>query len=362
MSAPADHQPRCDAVPVLPVSDLVRSIAWYERLGFSVDGEHDGYALLAYDDTEVHLAENPSIVGTPSWSGVYLRVPDADLVHARWIALGAPEVGPLIDQPYGLREFATADLDGNLWRVGAYIPGASPGGDVDPAGDAPAAEGGGHASMNPAHRPGDDDGAAGDDDFRFGGDDFGLGDDFDHRRPGATGYDEWYGTELVDGRCTECRLDPSDLPARAIGAEVRDEAHSIAERLRAAGDDEVRVRPSPAVWSALEYGVHVRDVLSLFADRIVRTLRQDRPELTPWDQDAAIADGMANESDVDAVADDLGRNAAKVSEALRLVTDDDWARPATRGGDPCTIESLARLTLHEVVHHRVDIQRLLDPT
>ena len=49
---------------------------------------------------------------------------------------------------------------------------------------------------------------------------------------------------------------------------------------------------------------------------------------------------MANESDVSAVVDDMGRNAAKLSEALRLVTEDDWDRSASRrGGERITIEA-----------------------
>jgi hypothetical protein len=347
--AGADER-RCDAVPVLPVSDLVRALAWYERLGFRINGEYPDYALLGFDDTEVHLAENPSIAGTLSMSGVYLRVPDADLVHARWMAMGVREVMPLTDQPYGIREFSTEDLEGNLIRVGSNIVGAGPGGHFD---DELAI----HAFL-------DDDGPVASVIVERPTEpvvaEAALETGVERVDVGA--YDKWYGTYLADGRCIECGLDPDELPARAIGAEVRDESHSIAERLRAADDEAVRVHPGPSTWSALEYGVHVRDVLSLFADRIVRTLRQDRPELPGFDQDEAIADGMANESDVDAVADDLGRNAAKLSESLRLVTDDDWARPATRAGDPCTIESLARLTLHEVVHHRADIARILDRT
>ena len=104
----------------------------------------------------------------------------------------------------------------------------------------------------------------------------------------------------------------------------------------------------------------MRDALSVFAERIVRTLAEHGPELGWWDHEAAIADGMANESDVGAVVDDLQRNAAKLSEALRLVTDDDWDRPATRRpGEPMTIELQARLALHEVVHHRVDAEAAL---
>jgi hypothetical protein len=57
----------------------------------------------------------------------------------------------------------------------------------------------------------------------------------------------------------------------------------------------------------------------------------------------------------------MGRNAAKLSEALRLVTEDDWDRSASRwGGERITIEELARFALHEVVHHRNDAQQALD--
>jgi hypothetical protein len=116
----------------------------------------------------------------------------------------------------------------------------------------------------------------------------------------------------------------------------------------------------PRTWSALEYGVHVRDVLNVFSERIVRTLAEHEPELGWWDHEAAIDDGMANESDVGAVVDDLGRNASKLSEALRLVDEDDWPRGATRiPAERFTIELMARFALHEVVHHRADAERSL---
>jgi hypothetical protein len=60
------------------------------------------------------------------------------------------------------------------------------------------------------------------------------------------------------------------------------------------------------------------------------------------------------------VIDDLGRNASKLSEALRLVDDDGWSRGAVRRpGERFTIELMARFALHEVVHHRTDAQRSL---
>ena len=110
------------AVPVLPVSDLARATAWYQRLGFELIAEHPGYAIVELDGAELHLNEFDDLPGPQqTWSGAYLHVADADDLFARWTALGARAIAPPADQPYGLREFATEDLDGNLWRVGSPL-------------------------------------------------------------------------------------------------------------------------------------------------------------------------------------------------------------------------------------------------
>lgn len=45
--------------------------------------------------------------------------------------------------------------------------------------------------------------------------------------------------------------------------------------------------PEPKVWSALEYVVHLRAALGFYADRIRRTLAEDRPRLTAYGFGAA---------------------------------------------------------------------------
>jgi uncharacterized glyoxalase superfamily protein PhnB len=368
---------RWSVAPVLPVADVVRALVWYERLGFAVAATYDGYAILTLEGVELHLAEQDPSLGAVgpgpegSSSGAYLRVADADAVFERWSALGAPVVAPPADQPYGVREFATEDPDGNLWRVGSWLPdetelgwsdgvasaeSLAPGGRGGPEADllAGAAPGSGAArglAAEPGPEPSVEPGLEAEPDLlaeaRAPGDD----------EPADGGRD-------AGPPCPGCGWRLGSLPARALGAEARDVAHEFGELLRAADDDEVRARPGPTTWSALEYGVHVRDVLTTYADRIVRTLTQDRPELAAWDQEEPIADGMANESDRDAVADDLGRNASHLSAALRMVGDDDWGRSATlhHPGAPSevvTIEDLARRVLHECVHHLADARAAL---
>ncbi|HEY2225720.1 VOC family protein [Actinomycetospora sp.] len=52
----------------------------------------------------------------------YLVVDDPDAHHDRVVAAGGEIVMGLTDQPYGSREFAVADGEGNRWAFGTYRP------------------------------------------------------------------------------------------------------------------------------------------------------------------------------------------------------------------------------------------------
>ncbi|WP_214407915.1 VOC family protein [Pseudonocardia lacus] len=57
---------------------------------------------------------------------IYLAADDPDERHRRAVAAGASVVQELVDQPYGSREFAVADPEGNIWSVGTYRPAVKP--------------------------------------------------------------------------------------------------------------------------------------------------------------------------------------------------------------------------------------------
>ena len=62
---------------------------------------------------------------------IYLVADGADAVdahHARAVAAGAEVVLELTDQPYGSREFAVLDPEGNVWTMGSYRPVVKPAG------------------------------------------------------------------------------------------------------------------------------------------------------------------------------------------------------------------------------------------
>jgi uncharacterized glyoxalase superfamily protein PhnB len=109
-----------DSTPILPVVDMKEAIAFYERAGFAVE-EHGGggYAFVSSDDRSV-FDLTVSAAQPAHSSTCYLTVPDVEAWHER-LTQAQLEVGPLEDKPWGMREFALVDHDGNCLRVGQAI-------------------------------------------------------------------------------------------------------------------------------------------------------------------------------------------------------------------------------------------------
>lgn len=340
-------------VAVLPVADLDRAELWYGRLGFEVTAAYPDYRVLRAGHLLLHLRLLGGDENGPSTAGVYLTLPDEDAVttlHAAWMAAGPGVLSPPELRPHGLVEFAAEDPDGNLWRIGAPEgTAADGGGGHDDAGGADALPPGAVADEVPAHALPPEPAAE-------------LQVPTGAREPGddePVDEPDWL-VVVASGRCAVCELTASEGPSSGLAGRLRDEAHRWAGVLRDADDDAVRRRPGPDVWSALEYGVHVRDVLAVFTERVLRTLAEIEPELGWWDHEAAMDDGFANESDRAAVGDDLVENAARLAEVLGRVAGDQWERVATRReSERFTVDLLARFALHEVVHHRDDAERAL---
>jgi uncharacterized glyoxalase superfamily protein PhnB len=83
----------------------------------------EGHAELFWGDGAVLLGpRRPDDRWDTGRAVTYLVLEDADAHHDRVVAAGGEIVGELIDQPYGSREFAVADKEGNRWVFGTYRP------------------------------------------------------------------------------------------------------------------------------------------------------------------------------------------------------------------------------------------------
>jgi catechol 2,3-dioxygenase-like lactoylglutathione lyase family enzyme len=104
-----------EAIPLIPVSDLARALAWYSRLGFGVawqhrpDPEGPAFASISRGEARIFISEYESD-RSPS-TVVFLRLADLPGVAAEFDAV-------LEHVAWG-EEIRLLDPDGNAIRVGA---------------------------------------------------------------------------------------------------------------------------------------------------------------------------------------------------------------------------------------------------
>lgn len=115
--------------PVFPVRSVPVALAHYRRLGFEGTAYAENwaddpeYGFLTWGPVSLHLARVPNLNPKNSISACYLYVSDADALHATWRAAAVEgRLTAPTDTPYGLREFAYIDPDGNLLRIGSPLP------------------------------------------------------------------------------------------------------------------------------------------------------------------------------------------------------------------------------------------------
>lgn len=116
------------AIPILPSRSIENTRDFYRQLGF--DGKLWGaphfYGTLTRGSVEIHFFTHSELDPAESSAGCYVRVQDADGIYQQFAkanlpGTGIPRMDQIEDKPWGMREFAIVDPDGNLIRVGQKI-------------------------------------------------------------------------------------------------------------------------------------------------------------------------------------------------------------------------------------------------
>ena len=162
-------------------------------------------------------------------------------------------------------------------------------------------------------------------------------------------------TFVLERNCSECGFDVRTFPREQVGQMIRDNGARWRELL---AHPAVTDRPTPDVWSGLEYACHVRDVFRLYDYRLMLMLTQNDPAYPNWDQDAASIEGRYDEQDPIVVAGEIEVAAGALAERFDRVSGDEWKLTGRRSdGASFTIESFARYLIHDPIHHVVDVER-----
>jgi hypothetical protein len=160
--------------------------------------------------------------------------------------------------------------------------------------------------------------------------------------------------------CADCGFDWGSVTVAELPGRLGDLAGRYRLTLTSTAETELRRRPAPEVWSALEYACHTRDVLLAQRERIYLALVEERPSFARMNrEERVVLARYAEESPVE-VAVELDLAFRLVTTALTGRSEDDWRRllmynyPGPQEHD---LAWLARHTVHECEHHYVDIRR-----
>lgn len=116
------------AIPILPSRSVESTRDFYRQLGFEgkIWGAPHHYGALTRGSVEIHFFTHAELDPAESSSGCYIRVQNADGIYQQFAqanlpASGIPRMDPIENKPWGMREFAVVDPDGNLIRIGQTI-------------------------------------------------------------------------------------------------------------------------------------------------------------------------------------------------------------------------------------------------
>lgn len=162
-------------------------------------------------------------------------------------------------------------------------------------------------------------------------------------------------------RCRGCGFTYDVDEADAASTAIRTGAATLADLVEPGGDVVTR-RAAPERWSPLEYACHVRDVLLVQRERVLRARREEAPTCAPMGRDERVAhDGYAEQAPAD-VARQLRDAALLFGNVLDRLGPDDWDRTVVYNYPERWERSLrwvAVHTVHEVHHHLGDAREPL---
>jgi catechol 2,3-dioxygenase-like lactoylglutathione lyase family enzyme len=117
--------------PQFLVDDLARSIAYYQRLGFTFGEPWDGfYAIGTRDGLELHLKEAPKSGAERQYRRQHEHLDAAagvdgiEAFYAQCVANGATILKPLAATAWGTKDFYIEDPDGYVIAFGGRPSGS----------------------------------------------------------------------------------------------------------------------------------------------------------------------------------------------------------------------------------------------
>jgi hypothetical protein len=157
--------------------------------------------------------------------------------------------------------------------------------------------------------------------------------------------------------CDACRFDGARYDNESLLVAVRALGPTWRSVLTESGS-ELRQRPAPEVWSALEYAAHTRDILALHAFGVEEAITHDEPSLP------ALADDLVESAAASYAAEDreqvlaaLDGHARRLAQLADDADPDGWVMGLTIGSERSEVRQMLEHALHDALHHVDDVER-----
>jgi hypothetical protein len=176
----------------------------------------------------------------------------------------------------------------------------------------------------------------------------------------------WQWARAQTDRCPQCGHHPAAMERSVLAAQLIESADAWRTFLMGADESSLRTVPGPGIFSPVQYGAHVRDILRVYGDRILIMLEEDDPVFPQFNPDEGVWDSY-NRLGREELAEDLEAQAQRLADIFDDLEPEQWSLTMIRDGGTdgvykFTVAGLASYAVHEAHHHLLDADGTLTAT
>ena len=141
------------------------------------------------------------------------------------------------------------------------------------------------------------------------------------------------------------------VPSANIVSTLREQQAGTAEFISTLTNDQGNSRYEPGKWSVKEVIGHIIDCERIFAYRALRFARNDKVELSGFEQDGYVENGAFDDRTLSDLAQEYSHVRSATLDLLEHLTDEAWSRRGVANGNEVSVRAIAWIIGGHELHH-----------